>query len=50
MVVVLPPAAAPTAIAAFLDRGIAAAVVGEVVDAASVGDARYVEGSLESIA
>ncbi len=46
MVVVLPAAAAPIAIGAFESRGIAASVVGEVVAAADVGGARYVEGPL----
>jgi phosphoribosylformylglycinamidine cyclo-ligase len=50
MVLVVPPEAVSIAIATFAGRGIAAGVVGEVVDAASVGGARYVEGSLEAIA
>jgi phosphoribosylformylglycinamidine cyclo-ligase len=49
MIVVLPPEAVPVAIEAFAEHGIAATVVGEVVEAASVGDARYVEGPLEVI-
>ena len=47
MTVVLPPAAAPVAIEVLAAHGIPASVVGEVVEAASVGDARYVEGPLE---
>jgi phosphoribosylformylglycinamidine cyclo-ligase len=50
MVVVLPEAAVETATAAFAAHGVEAAVVGEVVDSASLGGARYVEGALESIA
>ena len=47
MVVVLPPAAVEAAIAAFDADGIPAAVVGEVVEAATLGGVRYVEGPLE---
>lgn len=47
MVVVLPADAATAAIEAIAGFGIPAIVVGEVVDAAGVGDARYVEGVLE---
>ena len=50
MVVVLPPAAAAIAIGTFVGLGFAATVVGEVVPAASIGGARYVEGSLEHVA
>jgi phosphoribosylformylglycinamidine cyclo-ligase len=49
MVLVLPPAAVGTASAALAAGGITAAVVGEVVEAASVGGARYVEGPLEGL-
>ncbi len=49
MVIVLPAAAAATVVVTAAEHGIAAAVVGEVVDADSAG-ARYVEGALESIA
>jgi phosphoribosylformylglycinamidine cyclo-ligase len=50
MVVVLPRAAAPVAIGALADLGIGAHVVGEVVDARTLGGARYAEGALESVA
>ena len=50
MVVVLPPAAVETATAAFQEHGMEALIVGEVVDRASLGGPRYVEGALESIA
>ncbi len=50
MVLVAPRASIPTALRALETRGVAAAVVGEVIDAATVGGARYVEGPLESIA
>lgn len=50
MVAVLPREAVDTAIAAFGEHGVEAAVVGEVVETASVDGARYVEGALESIA
>jgi phosphoribosylformylglycinamidine cyclo-ligase len=50
MIVVLPEAAVDTATAAFKEHGVEALVVGEVVDSASLGGARYVEGALESIA
>ena len=36
----------PFSIAAFSAEGVAAMVVGEVVDAGTVGGARYVEGPL----
>ena len=50
MVVVLPRAAVEAATTAFAAHGIEAAIVGEVVDSASLGGVRYVEGALESIA
>jgi phosphoribosylformylglycinamidine cyclo-ligase len=50
MVVVLPPSAVPTAVEAFGAAGIPARVVGEVVDAGSIGEGRYGEGPLESVA
>jgi phosphoribosylformylglycinamidine cyclo-ligase len=50
MVMVVPPAAVATASAALAGQGIAAALVGEVVDAAALGAARYVEGPLEVLA
>jgi phosphoribosylformylglycinamidine cyclo-ligase len=49
MIVVLPPAAIGTALRSFEASGIAATVVGEVVEA-SASAGRYVEGALESIA
>jgi len=50
MVVVLPAAAVSAALAVFVAHGVPATVVGEVVEARSVGDARYVEGPLEGVA
>jgi phosphoribosylformylglycinamidine cyclo-ligase len=50
MIAVLPPEAVEIARAALEAAGIEALVVGEVVDAATIGGARYVEGALESIA
>jgi phosphoribosylformylglycinamidine cyclo-ligase len=50
MIAVLPRGAADTAQAEFAEHGVEARLVGEVVDAASLGGARYVEGALESIA
>jgi len=50
MVMVVPPGAVPAAEASLAGQGIPAAVVGEVVDAAAVGGARYVEGVLETMA
>jgi phosphoribosylformylglycinamidine cyclo-ligase len=50
MVAVLAPSDVPDAIDALGVHGIAATVVGEVVDAATTGGARYVEGSLETAA
>jgi phosphoribosylformylglycinamidine cyclo-ligase len=50
MVLVLPPAAVGAATDALTAGGIPVTVVGEVVEAASVGGARYVEGPLEGIA
>ncbi len=50
MVIVLPAVAFPVAVSALAEHGVVAAVVGEVVEATSVGGARYIEGALESIA
>jgi phosphoribosylformylglycinamidine cyclo-ligase len=50
MVAVLAAADATAAIDALEDHGIAATVVGEVVDAATTDGARYVEGPLEIVA
>jgi phosphoribosylformylglycinamidine cyclo-ligase len=50
MVLVLPPAAIPTAIRVASERGIAAMVVGEVAEGSSGEPAAYTEGKLESIA
>jgi phosphoribosylformylglycinamidine cyclo-ligase len=47
MIAVVPQAAVPGAIAALADDGLEAMLVGEVIDAASVSGARYVEGPLE---
>ena len=49
MVMVLPTAAVAVAVAALAGQGIAASVVGEVVDASATGGARYVEGALETL-
>jgi phosphoribosylformylglycinamidine cyclo-ligase len=50
MVAVLAREAVDAAVAALAEHGVEAVVVGDVVDAASIGGARYVEGALESIA
>jgi phosphoribosylformylglycinamidine cyclo-ligase len=50
MVMVLPTSAVPTAVEALDAAGIPARVVGEVVDASSIGEGRYAEGPLESVA
>ncbi len=47
MVVVVPPDAVEVAIQAFAGHDPAVSVVGEVIEAASLGGARYVEGPLE---
>jgi phosphoribosylformylglycinamidine cyclo-ligase len=49
MVAVLPTAEVDAAIGVFADHGIAASVVGEVIEAATLGGARYAEGPLESV-
>jgi phosphoribosylformylglycinamidine cyclo-ligase len=49
MVVVIPPAAAPTVVGVAGEHGIEAMVVGEVIDAGESG-ARYLEGALEPLA
>jgi phosphoribosylformylglycinamidine cyclo-ligase len=50
MAVVLPADAVTATIGVFAESGIAASIVGEVVEAADVGGRRYVEGPLESVA
>jgi phosphoribosylformylglycinamidine cyclo-ligase len=50
MIVVLPVSAVPAASAAFAEAGIAASVVGEVVEATVVGGSRYAEGAVEPTA
>jgi phosphoribosylformylglycinamidine cyclo-ligase len=45
MVVVVPPAAAPEAVALARDRGMGAWVVGEVVPVAELGGVRYAEAA-----
>ncbi len=50
MVMVLPVEAAPVALAALAGQGVTGTIVGEVVESASVGGARYVEGALELVA
>jgi len=47
MIVVVPPDAAEAAIASFARHEIPAAVVGDVVEASTVGGERYVEAALE---
>jgi phosphoribosylformylglycinamidine cyclo-ligase len=49
MIAVVPPGDVAAAIGSFAASGMAATLVGEVVDAATLGDARYVEGPLESM-
>jgi phosphoribosylformylglycinamidine cyclo-ligase len=48
MIAVVPPGEVAAAIGSFAASGIAATVVGEVVDAASIDGGRYMEGPLES--
>ena len=50
MVVVVSPAGVPAALEALAAYDVTAAVVGEVVEVADVGGARYVEGPLEGAA
>ena len=50
MIAVVPVTEVATATASLADFGIAASVVGEVVDAATTGGVRYVEGPLETLA
>jgi len=50
MIAIVPVSDVAAAIGSFTASGIAAAVVGEVVDAAVAGPSRYVEGPLESVA
>ena len=50
MIAILPRADVVAATSAFADHGIAAAVVGEAIEAAEVDGRRYVEGPLESSA
>lgn len=49
MIAVLPAVAVPTAIATLGAHGVAALVVGEVVEADENHGSRYVEGGLETI-
>jgi phosphoribosylformylglycinamidine cyclo-ligase len=49
MVVAVPPAAVSLTIEAIRAAGVEAWLVGEVVDAAAAGPARYVEGALEAV-
>jgi len=49
MIAIVPPADLPAAIASFGEHGVDATVVGEIVDAGTLGGARYVEAPLESI-
>jgi phosphoribosylformylglycinamidine cyclo-ligase len=48
MTLIVPAAAAESAIGALVEQGIEASVVGEVVDAEEAGGGRYVEGELGS--
>ena len=50
MIAVVPPADVPRAIETLGAAGIAATLVGEVVDAATTGATRYVEGPLGTVA
>ena len=50
MVLIVPPAGIRVALATLEERGIAASVVGEVVEAEALGGERYAEGPLESVA
>ena len=50
MIVVVPPAGVPAALESLAAYDVTAAVVGEVVEVADVGGARYVEGPLEGAA
>lgn len=51
MIVILPPAAFPAAIERFAEFGIAASVVGEVIESGVIdAPSRYVEAPLESVA
>ena len=50
MVLVVPPAGIRAAIGTLEARGVSAVVVGEVVETADLGDGRYAEGPLESVA
>lgn len=49
MIAVVPPASVSVAIASLADHGIAATLVGEVVDAAAAAGSRYVEGPVEGV-
>ena len=50
MIAIVPPGDVAAAIASFGEHGVDATVVGEIVDAGTLGGARYVEAPLESIA
>lgn len=50
MIAIVPASDVAAAIGSFTTSGIAAAVVGEVVDVAVAGPSRYVEGPLETVA
>ena len=50
MIAVVPEAAVPSSIAALAEHGLEALAVGEVVEAATVSGARYVEGRLQGAA
>ncbi|MEO5885488.1 MAG: AIR synthase-related protein, partial [Candidatus Limnocylindrales bacterium] len=48
MIAIIPPSDVAAAIAVLAEHGVTATVAGEVIQTASVGGARYVEGALES--
>jgi phosphoribosylformylglycinamidine cyclo-ligase len=48
MIAVLPGPAVPTAIAALAEHGLEGLLIGEVVEAATLDGARYVEAPLEA--
>jgi phosphoribosylformylglycinamidine cyclo-ligase len=49
MIAIVPPADVEAGTAVFVEHGIAASVVGEVVESAATNGRRYVEGALESV-
>jgi phosphoribosylformylglycinamidine cyclo-ligase len=49
MIAIVPPADVEAATGVFVEHGIAASVVGEVIETATTDGRRYVEGALESV-